>query len=403
MFGEILAGVLLGPSVLHLFAWPVFAGSGDALRQLVQVLANIGVLLLMFVAGLETDLRQLRTVGQAAAWTAVCGVLLPLGIGVFCARLFGLSLAEAFFIGAVLTATSVSISAQTLIELGQLASRAGVTILGAALIDDVLGILVFSLVVAFGASQMIPSGMGHPSLAAILAQALTHALGRPALLPVLQMLAVILLMALFFALAILIGRFGFAALLDWVECLHVSYALPAVALLLVFLFAVGADYFGQVAAITGAFLAGVFLARTRHAHTIIQSMLPFTYAFFVPIFFLNIGLTADLHMLTQGNGVFVLVIILVAVLTKVIGCGFGARVSGFSPLESLQVGVGMISRGEVGLIIALAGLQSGVIAQPIYVALVVMVVISTVVTPVFLRLTFPHTEVLGEEAYTEPE
>ena len=401
VFGEILAGVVFGPSLLNIFGWPVFAGSAGTLQQITQALANIGVLLLMFIAGLETNLRQLRAVGTAAAWTAICGVVLPLGIGALTARLFGLSLSESFFIGAVLSATSVSISAQTLLELGRLASREGITILGAAVIDDVLGIIAFSLVIAFGVSHVSLPGMGHVSLSVTLAQDIAQSLGRPESVGALQILAVIVLMALFFALAVMIGLHGFTAILDWAERLHVSHPLPAAAVLLVFLFAVGADYFGQVAAITGAFLVGVFLARTRHAHAITQSIYPFTYALFVPIFFMSIGLTADLHALAHSNIVFVVAIILVAVLTKVLGCGFGARVSGFSTTESLRVGVGMISRGEVGLIIALAGLRSGVIDQSAYVAMIVMVVASTVITPVLLRLVFPPVAELEENPFEE--
>src|SRR5439155_135876 len=167
VFGEVLAGLLLGPSLLNVLRWSAFAPrAGDAPRLdldgIVQVMAEIGVILLMFVAGMETDLREMRRVGKVAFWAALGGVLLPLLGGAAAARLFGYGWGEGFFMGAVLTATSVSISAQTLMELKSLRSREGSTILGAAVIDDVMGIIVLSLVVAFVGGGHAASGAAPP-------------------------------------------------------------------------------------------------------------------------------------------------------------------------------------------------------------------------------------------------
>jgi Kef-type K+ transport system membrane component KefB len=393
VFGEILAGLLLGPTLLNVFGWPVFAASpmlvgegGTLLHAQVEGLAGIGVVLLMFVAGLETDLAQIRTVGKPAFWSALGGVLLPLFGGALVARLFGLGWAEALFIGTVLTATSVSISAQTLLELGHLRLREGATILAAAIIDDVLGILVLSLVIAFAGM----GGAAHLGLPQQMAWAFADACEMPQATtgPTLQVIFTLLLMGAFFTVAYFALR-GVKHLMAWAARLQGSYVLPALALALVLLLAVGAEYLGQVAAITGAYLAGVALARTAVREQVRNALHPFIYALFVPIFLMSIGLNTDASTLWGTGWLFVVVIVLVAIATKIIGCGLGARLSGFSGRDALRVGVGMISRGEVGLIIAQVGLQSGVIARPAYAAMVVMVLATTVITPLLLRAVFP--------------
>lgn len=395
VFGEILAGLLLGPTLLNIFGWGIFApapgieiGGHAPLQVQVHLLSAIGVLLLMFIAGLETDLGCIRQVGKAASWTAACGVLVPLGVGVLVARLFGLDSREAVFIGTVLTATSVSITAQVLMEMRQLRSREGMTILGAAVIDDVLGIIVLSLVVAFGAAGTMKAG--GVKLAGLISQHLTAPGATGALLNV---GIVILLMGVFLWLAAVLGmRLGLV--FEAAERLHASYAVPATALLLIFLFALGAEYLGQVAAITGAYLVGVFLGRTRFRQQIEDSIHPFTYALFVPVFFMSIGLGVDARQLAGGSWAFVGVLIIVAILTKIVGCGLGARLAGFTARESTRVGAGMISRGEVGLIIAGVGLEAQIVRQAEYAALILMVLATTVVTPVLLRWTFPQARVV---------
>jgi Kef-type K+ transport system membrane component KefB len=394
VFGEILAGLVLGPTLLNIFGWPIFhPGSAESwrLEDHVKALASVGVLLLMFIAGLETNLEQMRKVGKTAIWTAICGVLFPLIGGVIVARAFGMNMTEAMFIGAVLTATSVSISAQTLMELGRLRSREGMTIMGAAVIDDVLGIIVLSFVIALGASHAIGSaGVNHESLAEMFAAPLSGMLGIPGGGAIVQILLVIVLMGLFFGAAISLGSRYLDGVLKWADGLNASHVIPATALVLVFLFAVAAEYFGQVAAITGAYIVGVFLARTRHAKKIEHTIHPFTYALFVPIFFMSIGLGTNAREALQSGVLFTLVIVGVAILTKAVGCGLGARLTGLTRMEATRVGVGMISRGEVGLIVAQVGIGYNLIQQPVYATLVIMVLVSTVVTPVLLRLVTPR-------------
>jgi Kef-type K+ transport system membrane component KefB len=398
VFGEILAGLLLGPSLVDLLGWPLFAagatGHGEpAVGAVLHDLSELGVILLMFVAGLETDLAEMRRVGKVAFWAALGGVLLPLGGGAATARLFGYGWGAGFFIGAVLTATSVSISAQTLMELGRLRSREGSTILGAAVIDDVMGIVVLSIVVAFVAGG--EGGVAGAAGAAGTGAAGVGAGGTAAILGVAARLA------LFFALAWLLGR----AFLDkagaWLGRLRVSEPALAFAVAIAFLYAWAAETLGGVAAITGSYMAGVLFAGTSLRQAIGKGIHPLTYSFFVPVFFISIGLRADVRQLGGAAG-FTVAVLLVAVLSKTLGCGLFAWLSGFAPREAARVGVGMISRGEVGLIVAGYGLSRGLIANDVFSAMILMVLVTTMITPIWLRAMFPGTPAGEGDAAQRP-
>jgi Kef-type K+ transport system membrane component KefB len=386
VFGEILVGLLLGPTLLNMLGWPLFAPPapevepGAGLLAAVRDFAEIGVLLLMFVAGLETDVDELRRVGRVAFWSAFGGVVLPMAGGVATAAAFGLPIFwEGLFIGTILTATSVSISAQTLIELGALRTREGSTILGAAVIDDVMGIIVLSLVVAFAKA----ADTGVDALAVVL---------------------VGVRVAVFFAAGVFAGRW-FTPLLRWATRLEVSQALLAAVLIVAFVYAWAAEYLGSVAAITGAYLAGVLVAQTPFKGQVDRGIHPLTYSMFVPIFFISIGLQANGREL-GARAMFTVVLVVVAIAAKALGCGLFARLFGFSTGESIRVGVGMISRGEVGLIAAGYGLANGIIGRDVFSASVIMVLATTMVTPPLLRLTFPRpprpVEVAVEETVAGP-
>jgi Na+:H+ antiporter len=373
VFGEVLSGLLLGPSLLNVLGWGVFVprtsgAPGPGLGGIVQVLADIGVILLMFVAGLETDLQEMRRVGKVAFWAALGGVILPLAGGAAAARLFGYGWGEGFFMGAVLTATSVSISAQTLMELKSLRSREGSTILGAAVIDDVMGIIVMSLVVAF-------IGSGHAASAGVLA-------------PIVWVGA---RMTLFFVLAWFLGRRCLERIAASASRLGVSEPLLAAVVTVAFLYAFAAEYLGGVAAITGSYMAGVLFGQTSFKERIDRGIHPLTYSLFVPVFFINIGLQANVKQI-PGKIPLTLFILAIAVLAKVIGCGAGAWLSGLRYEEALRVGVGMISRGEVGLIVAGYGLAHGIIGGDIYSVMVLMVLVTTMITPLWLRAVFPRVQ-----------
>ena len=367
VFGEILVGLLLGPTLLDILGLPLFAGGREQLAPLIRDLAEIGVLLLMFVAGLETDLAEMRRVGTVAFWSAFGGVVLPFFGGIATAAAFGLPVVwEGIFIGTILTATSVSISAQTLIELGALRTREGSTILGAAVIDDVMGIIVLSVVVA-AAGAAEATGAGGVDVAAIA--------------------WLVVRMTGFFALAIAAGRW-FTPVLRWASGLGVSQALLAAVLVLAFLYSWAAEYIGAVAAITGSYVAGVLVAQTPFKRQVDDGIHPLTYSMFVPIFFISIGLEANGRDLGD-RAAFSIVLIAVAIVTKALGCGVLARLTGFTTTESIRVGAGMISRGEVGLIVAGYGLTHQIIGRDVFSASVVMVLVTTMVTPPLLRLTFP--------------
>ena len=385
VFGEILAGLLLGPSLLNILGWGMFrASQGGAahpvdLSSIVQVLAEIGVVLLMFVAGIETDLKEMRRVGKVAFWAALGGVALPLAGGAAAAHLFGYGWGEGFFMGAVLTATSVSISAQTLIELKSLRSKEGSTILGAAVIDDVMGIIVLSLVVAFVGKGTPADGAAVEGAAAGLGWTIAW---------------VCLKMTLFFVLAWWLGRRFLGPLTAAVARLGVSEPVMALVVVVAFLYAWAAEAIGGVAAITGSYMAGVLFAQTPFKERIDRGIHPLTYSFFVPVFFINIGLRADIRQIAHLAGMTAF-ILAVAILGKVIGCGALAWMAGFNPRESLRVGVGMISRGEVGLIVAGYGLAHGIIGRDVFSVMILMVLITTMITPVWLRLVFPRVDERG--------
>ena len=370
VFGEILVGVLLGPTVLNLLGLPVFApaaaageAAGPELLVVIHDIAELGVLLLMVVAGLETDVAGLRRVGTVAFWAAFGGVVLPMAGGVITAVAFGFPLYwEAIFIGTILTATSVSISAQTLLELGALRSREGATILGAAVIDDVMGIVMLSLVVAFAGASGGGVDMAEIGL-------------------------VSLRIVAFFGVAVYAGRW-FTPVLRWASTLPVSQAVLSASLVLAFVYAWAAEYVGAVAAITGAYVAGLLIAQTPFKKQVDAGIHPLTYSMFVPVFFISIGLQANGRELGE-HAVFTLVLVLVAIVSKAIGCGVFARLFGFTTTESVRVGAGMISRGEVGLIVAGYGLAHGLIGRDVFSASVIMVLATTMVTPPLMRLVFP--------------
>jgi Kef-type K+ transport system membrane component KefB len=364
VFGEILIGLVLGPTVLNVLGLPIFTAlDGISLEAVMHDLSEIGVVLLMFVAGLETELAEMRRVGKVAFWSAFGGVVLPLGAGAATAAAFGFPLYwEGIFIGTILTATSVSISAQTLLEIGALRSREGATILGAAVIDDVMGIVLLSVIVALARA----SATG---------------------VDVVQMATVVVRLLAFFALALAAQRLV-PVVLAWARRLPVSQGVLSAALVIAMVYAWAAESIGGVAAITGAYIAGVLIAQTRFKQDIDGGIHPLAYSMFVPVFFISIGLQANGRVL--GDRVaFTIALVAVAILAKAIGCGLSARWCGFTAQQSIRVGVGMISRGEVGLIVAGYGLANGLIGRDVFSASVIVVLVTTMVTPPLLRLVFP--------------
>lgn len=346
VFGKLLVGVIIGPSLLGLLHE----------TETLKLLSELGVILLMFLAGLETDVDEFRKAGFAATLTAIGGVILPMAAGSLYSLSAGYSGFIPLFIGTVLTATSVSISAQTLRELGKLKSKVGMTILGAAVIDDVLGIVVLTLVLGL-------AGAGGGGAAAIT--------------------WVIVKMGLFFFLSIFIGKIIIPVLLKWFHRTPVTQGITSAALILVFLFSFAAEKSG-VAGITGAYIAGIIMGTTKYKEEITEKAEALGYPFLIPVFFVGIGLSAEIKTLTGGI-LFTVILSIIAVLTKILGCGAGAKISGLGWKKSLIVGTGMISRGEIALIIASLGLSKNLIDSSLYTSLVAMVLVSTVATPPLLK------------------
>ncbi|MBK9051305.1 MAG: cation:proton antiporter [Chloroflexi bacterium] len=366
VLGELLAGILLGPTVLDLFhvTWLPFHEDVH-LAETITFMAELGVILLMMLAGLELHLSDLVKSGKVSALSGTIGVIVPSVMGIGVGLLFGQTFTESAFIGLALSATSVSISAQTLMELGVLRSRVGLTLLGAAVFDDILVILLLSV-------------------AAILAGGAAAGAG--------SILLTMLWMVVYLVAAAVIGL----KLIPWlairVERLPISQGLIAFALVVCLLYAWSAEVVGGMAAITGAFLIGLFLGRTPFKKRFDAGISSLAYGFFVPVFFINIGLNADLTAI-WGDGLWLaLVITVVAVISKILGCGLGGYWGGLSRRESLQLGIGMVSRGEVGLIVATFAMAQGVFSETNFAITVFMVIVATLVTPPLLRLAFTEPD-----------
>ena len=361
VLGELLAGLLLGPTLLDILHWPLFGGGH--LAETVHQLAHLGVLLLMFVAGLEVDFETMVRSGRPAVLSGVLGVAVPILLGMAVAQPFGFDRQQGFVLGLVLAATSVSISAQTLLELKVLRSRVGIALLGAAVVDDVLVILLLSLFVA-----LVGGGGGG----------------------ILAILWVVVRMGLFLVLAAWLGARFIPRLAAVVDRLPISEGVLALVIVVTLLFSWGAEFLGGIAAITGAFLAGLLFGRTPLRLQIETGVHTLAYSWLVPIFFVSIGLDANARALGPEGWPFALAIVGVAVVSKVLGSGLGARLGGFSNKEALRMGIGMTSRGEVGLIVAAIAQEAGLIDESVFASVVLMVLATTLLTPIMLRAVYPR-------------
>lgn len=354
--GALLAGLILGPACLNLIQGTEF---------LSQV-SEIGVIVLMFMAGLETDTEELKKSGLASFIIALFGVIVPLlgGLGVAYAcnvastDLPTSKLLQYIFIGIILTATSVSITVETLKELGKVSTKAGTAILGAALIDDILGIIALTLV----------TSLADPST---------------------NIGLVLLKIVGFFVFAIVFGIVYGIFFKKW-NAIHPGlkrrYVVISFAFCLIMAFC--AEAFFGVADITGAYVAGLVISYSSKREFIYHEFDTVSYMLVAPVFFASIGLKVVLSSMTTDIIIFTILLVIVAILTKIVGCGLGAKFMGYTTQESLQIGVGMISRGEVALIVANKGESLGLISDELYAPIVVTVVITTIITPILLKVVF---------------
>lgn len=351
--GALLAGVILGPAVLNVLSETEF----------IQKLAELGVIVLMFTAGLETDINQLKKTGKASFIIAVLGVIIPLAGGFFIASIFNKgndvnTILQNVFIGIILTATSVSITVETLKEMGKLSTRAGNAILGAAIIDDILGIIALT----------ITTSLADPSINVIV------------------VLAKIVMFFIFAGLSGYLFHWAFIKLDERYQRDLRRFVIIAFVFCLLLSFS--AEEFFGVADITGAFIAGLVISDSNRSKYLNSRFETLSYMLLSPIFFASIGIKVELTAMTKTIFIFAILLLLVAILSKVIGCGLGAKLCKYSNREAIQIGTGMISRGEVALIVANKGIAMGLMLPEFLAPVVIVVVVTTIVTPILLKVVF---------------
>lgn len=352
--GEIVAGLLIGPSFLGLVEQSDF----------LTIMAEIGVILLMFSAGLQNKLSDLLKTGPKAFLIACAGVFVPLimGTGLYMAY-YGTAPwgSEAFykavFTGVIMTATSVSITVATLHEMGKLSGTCGTTIMSAAIIDDVIGILVLTFVIGFR---------------------------DPTVKPV----KIIISTVLFFVFAALVGVVIYHIFKKLNQIYPHTQRMPILGLGLCLLMAYIAETYFGIADITGAFVAGIILCNLPDSGYIEQKMDITSYMFFGPVFFASIGLKTVVSGITPQIIVFTVLFIIAALLGKVIGCGLVAKLCGFSSKDSLNIGIGMMARGEVALIVSQKGLNVGLMDANFFTAVILLIIVSSILTPILLKFSF---------------
>lgn len=357
--GALIGGLILGPSVLGLVTPSDFLGE----------VAELGVIVLMFGAGLQTDIKELKRSGKASFFIALCGVIVPFAGGTALAFAFHTgdgNFLQDMFVGTVLTATSVSITVEALKEMGKLSTNSGNAILGAALIDDILGLILLTLI----------TGMSDKSVSLWL---------------------VIIKVAAFFAVSLLMGGFLHRLIQRWMESATWNRKRFAViSLAFCFFYAYLAEAVFGVADITGAFIAGLIISNTTRATYVSARCETLSYMFLSPVFFASIGLKVNLTRMDLSVVWLSVLLIAVSIFTKVVGCGLGAKICGYTKDESIRIGVGMITRGEVALIVANKGIASGLMHDTFLVPIILMVVCTAIVTPILLRKVYPKTKTASD-------
>jgi len=353
--GALLAGFVIGPNLLNIVHETEF----------IDKMAELGVIFIMFMAGMETDIEKIKQTGKASLFVALLGVLFPLIGGVIVTGFFshgfrGISqeqLLEYIFIGVILMATSVTISVETLRETGRLNTKSGTTIVGAALIDDILGIVALTVLMSVKDSS-------------------TH------------ILIVLLKIVGFFVFAGVCG-YGFHLLFKYFSKKYGERRrVPIYSLVFCLFLSYSAEHFFGVADITGAYLAGAIISSITLCEYVNKKMEVTSYMLFAPIFFASIGIKAAIHHIDLHMAIFASVLIAVALLTKVAGGGLGAKMAGYNKVEALRCGVGMMARGEVALIVVDRGVSAGLVPDSYLTPIVLLVIASSLLTPALLKWAY---------------
>lgn len=359
--GALLAGLVFGPAILNILKETNF---------IIQ-LAELGVILLMFSAGMETDLTELKKTGKASFIIAIFGVLIPLIGGFLVAYIFSSldnsttnTLLQNIFIGVILTATSVSITVETLKEMGKLNTSAGTAILGAAIIDDILGIVLLTII----------SSMTNSSV---------------------NVWFVLLKIVVYFIFVIGVGVIVYKLFDTWMKYENGDKRrfITAALVFCLLLSYISEEIFG-VADITGAFIAGLIISNVYRKEYVARRLDIISYSLLSQVFFASIGLKVALDNMSIGIVFFVITLTIVAILTKTIGAGIGAKICKFSNRECIQIGTGMVSRGEVALIVASKGAELGMLSNIMLGPIVIVVVVSTMISPILLNIAFKDKEEL---------
>lgn len=361
VLGFLLSGIVIGPSLFNVVHE----------SEPIQVMAQIGVIFLMFMAGLETDIEKFKTAGVSSFIIAVGGIVVPFLLGAGATYMFTGNMTESIFVGVILTATSVAITVQTLSELGKLNTRASVNIIGAAIIDDILGIIILSvaiMLVAPGASD----AAGAAGIFLIVGK-------------------IIIFLALSGIAIKFLPKFIEKAM-EKGDKKRKTETLVLITAGLTIIFSIFVEEALGIAAITGAYVAGLVIALTKYNHTVEEKFSSVSTYLVSPIFFSSIGLTIDLKTLGADVILPIIVISLAAVAGKMIGCAGSAKLYGLPNRESIQIGTGMISRGEVAIITASLGLSKGIITETMYPTLLVVIIVTTIVTPLLLKVVFSDKE-----------
>lgn len=352
--GEIIAGLLIGPSLLGLVQQTDF----------LMEMAEVGVVLLMFSAGLETDLKELMKTGPVALLIACAGVFIPLvGGALLYMGFYGMApwgsekFYMAVFIGVIMTATSVSITVESLKEMGKLKGKVGTTILSAAIIDDVIGIIVLTFVVGFKNPESNPG-------------------------------KVVLSTFLFFVLALVLGYILYRIFKGIDTRYPHTRRIPIISLALCFFFAYAAEKYFGIADITGAYVAGIVLCSIKDSTYIEEKMEVSSYLIFGPVFFASIGLKTSIENVNGSILLFSAGFVFVALICKIVGCGLMAKVCRFNMKDSLKIGVGMMTRGEVALIVAQKGLSVGLLTPVYFTSVILLIIVSSISTPIILKLLY---------------
>jgi Kef-type K+ transport system membrane component KefB len=383
ILGELLVGVAFGPGLFNLLGWHVF--HGDQASSTLMLLAQIGGYVLMFIAGIETDIERMQEASVTAFFVALSGVIWPFLLGAGVAHLLGLNWTVACFLGGALTATSVSISARTLMDAGKMSSPEATVILGAAVIDDVMGLFVLAILAASITASAGGKVFGvAPSASLWFRERYPLAAGHPLLI---QLTAISVCVAVYFFVGYGAAKRWLDPLILQLRKLTANEAVPSCIFALVLLYAISAEWFGSVAGITGAYLLGYVFAGSEFKADVERSFYAIGHGLLIPLFFISIGISSDYRALA-GHWGLMLLILFVAVVGKVIGCGTAALGSGMDWVRSLRVGLGMMSRGEVGLIVTAMGASSGIFRRPEIAVMVAVVLLTTLLTPVALRAAY---------------